>query len=104
MGELSQWLCRDDSTINITLGILLLLLSDNHAYLQRLYITHRQTDRQTDRHTDAFAVKSNILNSWTICEVPPISRLKRCNGLDQLPRWLIGYKAQTCQTIIAVQC
>ena len=26
-GELSQWLCRDDSTINIVLELLLLLLS-----------------------------------------------------------------------------
>ena len=37
-------------------------------------------------------MQPNILNSWTIYEAPPISRLKRCNGLDATGPWqLIGY-------------
>ena len=40
-GELSQWLCRDDSTINIVLELLLLLLLliyyNNHQFIILLF-------------------------------------------------------------------
>jgi len=72
-GELSQWLCHDDSTINIVLAIIIIIIIKLHVQVIVQFCSCRQTDRQTDtrtdRHTDRQTPVKHYVLRQRLCTV-----------------------------------